>query len=76
MPIFGYAAIAALLLGAVLLVPAVTLKGLGLAPRTRRVVLDTLGSRYHRTFADQWEFVHFAQEQNLGFDFTSPPKRP
>jgi len=41
LPIFGYAAIAALLLGAVLLVPAVTLKGLGLAPRTRRVVLDT-----------------------------------
>jgi putative ABC transport system permease protein len=41
LPIFGYAAIAALLLGAVLLVPAVTLKALGLAPRTRRVVLDT-----------------------------------
>jgi putative ABC transport system permease protein len=41
LPIFGYTAIAALLLGAVLLVPAVTLKGLGLAPRTRRVVLDT-----------------------------------
>jgi putative ABC transport system permease protein len=41
LPLFGYAAIAALLLGAVLLVPAVTLKGLGLAPRTRRVVLDT-----------------------------------
>jgi putative ABC transport system permease protein len=41
LPIFGYAAIAALLLGAVLLVPAVTLKGLGLAPRTRRIVLDT-----------------------------------
>ena len=41
LPIFGYAAIAALLLGAVLLVPVVTLKGLGLAPRTRRIVLDT-----------------------------------
>ena len=41
LPVFGYAAIAALLLGAVLLVPAITLKGLGLAPRTRRVVLDT-----------------------------------
>jgi putative ABC transport system permease protein len=41
LPIFGYAAIAALLLGAVLLVPAVTLKGLALAPRTHRVVLDT-----------------------------------
>jgi putative ABC transport system permease protein len=41
LPIFGYAAIAALLLGAVLLVPAATMKGLGLAPRTRRIVLDT-----------------------------------
>jgi putative ABC transport system permease protein len=41
LPIFGYAAIAALLLGAVLLVPAITLKALGLAPRTRRIVLDT-----------------------------------
>jgi putative ABC transport system permease protein len=41
LPIFGYAAIAALLLGAVLLVPAVTLKGLGLAPRTGHIVLDT-----------------------------------
>jgi putative ABC transport system permease protein len=41
LPVFGYIAIAALLLGAVLLVPAVTLKGLGLAPRTHRIVLDT-----------------------------------
>jgi putative ABC transport system permease protein len=41
LPVFGYAAIAALLLGAVLLVPAVTLKGLALAPRTHRIVLDT-----------------------------------
>ena len=41
LPLFGYAAIAALLLGAVLLVPAVTLKGLMFAPRTHRIVLDT-----------------------------------
>ena len=41
LPVFGYTAIAALLLGAVLLVPAITLKGLGLAPRTHRIVLDT-----------------------------------
>jgi putative ABC transport system permease protein len=41
LPVFGYAAIAALLLGAVLLVPALTLKALGLAPRTHRIVLDT-----------------------------------
>jgi putative ABC transport system permease protein len=41
LPVFGYGAIAALLLGAVLLVPNVTLKGLKLAPRTHRIVLDT-----------------------------------
>ncbi len=41
LPVFGYGAIAALLLGAVLLVPHITLKGLRLAPRTHRVVLDT-----------------------------------
>jgi putative ABC transport system permease protein len=41
LPVFGYAAIAALLLGAVLLVPSLTLKALGLAPRTHRIVLDT-----------------------------------
>ena len=42
----------------------------------RRVVLDHLGNRYHRTFADVWEFVRFAKEQNLDLDFTSPPRRP
>jgi putative ABC transport system permease protein len=41
LPVFGYAAVAALLFGAVFLVPVVTMKGLGLAPRTHRVVLDT-----------------------------------
>jgi putative ABC transport system permease protein len=40
LPVFGYGAVAALLCGAVLLVPAVTLRGLSLAPRTKRVVLD------------------------------------
>jgi hypothetical protein len=44
--------------------------------RARRVVLDQLGTRYGRTFADPWEFVRFAQEQNLGLDFTTPPRRP
>jgi hypothetical protein len=42
----------------------------------RRVVLDYLGKRYGRCFADQWEFVRFAQQQRLDLDFTSPPKRP
>jgi putative ABC transport system permease protein len=41
LPLFGYAAIASLLFGAVLLVPTLTVKGLSLAPRTRRIVLDT-----------------------------------
>jgi putative ABC transport system permease protein len=40
LPIFGYAAIAALLLGAVLLVPAVTVKTLSLFPPSHRVVMD------------------------------------
>jgi hypothetical protein len=41
----------------------------------RRAVLDQLGMHHRRTFADQWEFVRFAEEQKLGLDFTSPPKR-
>jgi tRNA A-37 threonylcarbamoyl transferase component Bud32 len=42
----------------------------------RRAILDHLGIHYGRTFADQWDFVRFADEQNLGLDFTTPPKRP
>jgi len=41
LPVFGYIAIAALLFGAVLLVPTLTVKALSLAPRTRRIVIDT-----------------------------------
>ena len=44
--------------------------------QARRVVLDLLGTRYGRIFADHWEFVRFAQQQNLGLDFTTPPRRP
>lgn len=51
LPLFGYAAIAALLLGAVLLVPVVTLQGLGLAPRTHRVVFDTAVSQLRENVA-------------------------
>src|SRR6202012_3137481 len=40
LPVFGYLAIAALLLGAVLLVPAVTVRTLALAPSSHRVVMD------------------------------------
>lgn len=42
----------------------------------RRVVLDQLGNRYYRRFADAWEFVRFAHEQHLDLDFTTPPQRP
>ncbi len=41
LPLFGYAAIAALLFGAVLLVPVLTVQVLKAVPRTNRVVLDT-----------------------------------
>jgi len=51
LPVFGYAAIAALLFGAVLLVPAATMKGLGLAPRTHRIVLDTAVSQLKENVA-------------------------
>jgi hypothetical protein len=42
----------------------------------RRVVLDQVGNRYHRPFADVWEFVRFAKEQDLDLDFTTPPQGP
>jgi putative ABC transport system permease protein len=41
LPLFGYAAIAALLFGAILLVPVLTVRILTMAPRTNRVVWDT-----------------------------------
>ena len=42
----------------------------------RRAVLDHLECRYGRAFADQWDFVRFAEERKLGLDFTRPPQRP
>ena len=42
----------------------------------RRAVLDHLGCRYGRAFADQWDFVRFAEERKLGLDFNRPPSRP
>ena len=42
----------------------------------RRLVLEQLARHYQRPFADQWDFVRFAQEQGLELDFTTPPKRP
>jgi hypothetical protein len=37
----------------------------------RRVILDRLGNRYRRNFAEVWEFVRYAEEQNLDLDFKS-----
>jgi hypothetical protein len=42
----------------------------------RRVILDQLGDRYGRRFETHWDFVRYAQEQNLNLDFTTPPQRP
>jgi hypothetical protein len=43
---------------------------------SRRVVLAALGARYKRQFADDWDFVHFADQGKLGLDFTTPPQQP
>lgn len=42
----------------------------------RRAVLDALEFAYSRKFKDQWDFVEFAQKQQLQLDLLSPPKRP
>jgi hypothetical protein len=42
----------------------------------RRLVLDQLQRHYQRPFADQWDFVRFAQERQLPLDLTTPPQRP
>jgi hypothetical protein len=39
-------------------------------------VLAQLARHYQRPFADQWDFVRFAQEQRLDLDLTTPPRRP
>jgi hypothetical protein len=41
----------------------------------RTVILELLGQRYGRTFADQWEFVDYAHEHLPDLDLTTPPKR-
>jgi hypothetical protein len=42
----------------------------------RRAILDELETRYPQKFADHWAFVRFAEEQKLGLDFITRPKRP
>jgi hypothetical protein len=41
----------------------------------RRIVLDHLGQRYGRRFADLWEFVAWAREHEPNLDLTTPPQR-
>jgi hypothetical protein len=41
----------------------------------RRVVLGQLARHYGRPFADQWDFVRFAEERQLGLDLLGPPPR-
>jgi hypothetical protein len=41
----------------------------------RRLVLDQLSRHYQRPFADQWDFVDYVQQQQLGLDLTTPPAR-
>src|SRR5262249_40764305 len=42
----------------------------------REPFLKLLGERYHREFADQWEFVEYAHDHLPDIDLTTPPKRP
>jgi hypothetical protein len=44
--------------------------------RAREVLQNHLGNRYGRLFANHWEFVRYANEQQLDLNFTTPPKRP
>ena len=42
----------------------------------RRLVLEQLGRRYNRPFADPWEFVDYVHQNKLDLDLTTPPERP
>jgi tRNA A-37 threonylcarbamoyl transferase component Bud32 len=41
----------------------------------RRLVLEQLTRHYQRPFADQWDFVRYAEENKLPLDLLSPPSR-
>jgi hypothetical protein len=41
---------------------------------SRKQVLGQLTRHYGRRFADQWEFVEYANEHKLKLDLTSPPR--
>ena len=40
----------------------------------RRAILDQMEYHHRRSFADQWDFIRFGEEQNLGLDFKSQPQ--
>jgi hypothetical protein len=42
----------------------------------RRLVLGQLARHYQRPFVGHWDFVRFAQEQELPLDLLTPPQRP
>jgi hypothetical protein len=42
----------------------------------RHMVLQQLSRHYHRNFADQWEFVDYVHQRNLGLELTTPSQRP
>jgi hypothetical protein len=39
----------------------------------RRLVLEQLSRHYSRPFADQWDFVRFAEDKHLDLDLLGPP---
>jgi hypothetical protein len=39
------------------------------------IFLEQLSNRYRRPFADVWDFVEWAEKNEPGLDFTSPPRR-
>jgi hypothetical protein len=41
----------------------------------RRTILDQLGSRYERAFADQWEFVEYVIHNKSPLDLVTSPLR-
>ncbi len=42
----------------------------------RQAILDALAFTYNRPFADQWEFVEYAQKHQPQLDLLTPPTRP
>jgi hypothetical protein len=45
------------------------------AREARRLVLDQFARHYHRPFADQWDFVDYAHQQQPILELTTPPTR-